>query len=127
MQITLSDAEARFLKDAALVAYMDAQADKARAETIGMGEYRERCDVAEAIQERLAHLLAGHVFRTAKVTSDRSTLAEVRQYMPGSYTARHDDEDGIVIEGWDHNGFTLDEYVIPRLASGLHVAVEVTS
>lgn len=51
-------------------------------------------------------------------------LEAVRRYMPSNYTA---DSDGgaIWIHGTDSAGWTLDGYVIPRLASGLYFAKEV--
>ena len=51
-------------------------------------------------------------------------LEAVRRYMPSNYEA---DSDGgsIWISGTDSAGWTLDGYVIPRLASGLWFATEV--
>lgn len=51
-------------------------------------------------------------------------LDEVRRYLPSNYTA---DSDGgsIFIHGVDSAGWTLTDYVIPRLASGLIFAREV--
>jgi hypothetical protein len=51
-------------------------------------------------------------------------LEKVRRFLPSNYTA---DSDGgnIFIHGVDRLGWTLDDYVIPRLASGLWFAVEV--
>jgi hypothetical protein len=53
-------------------------------------------------------------------------LDAVRRYLPSNYTA---DSDGgsIWIHGQDSLGWTLDGYVIPRLASGLYFAREVTA
>ena len=63
--------------------------------------------------------------RFARVTGGLAvTLESVRAYMPANYTAEWD-EDGILISGIDSHGWTLDRYVIPRLDSGLIVAVEV--
>ena len=45
--------------------------------------------------------------------------------MPANYEA-HQQGDVVVIEGEDVAGWTLDDYVIPRLASGLIFATEVT-
>lgn len=55
----------------------------------------------------------------------RDHLETVRRYLPSNYTA---DSDGgnIWIHGEDNAGWTLDGYVIPRLASGLYYAEEVT-
>lgn len=46
------------------------------------------------------------------------TLELVQDYLPSNYQAV-EGPDGIVIEGADNAGWTLEEYVIPRLASGL--------
>jgi hypothetical protein len=53
-------------------------------------------------------------------------LARVKAYLPGNYTATLADDGLITIEGEDVAGWTLDDYVIPRLASGLIFAEEVT-
>ena len=51
-------------------------------------------------------------------------LETVRRYLPSNYTA---DSDGgsIWIHGEDVGGWTLEDYVLPRLHSGLHPAREV--
>ena len=51
-------------------------------------------------------------------------LETVRCYLPANYTALQT-ADGVLISGQDSHGWTLDGYVIPRLASGLIVAEEV--
>lgn len=60
-------------------------------------------------------------------------LRVVQAYLPANYIARlesnaapYDESIHIVIEGVDSAGWTLDDYVIPRLASGLITATEVT-
>jgi hypothetical protein len=62
--------------------------------------------------------------RTAIVRGEVD-LARVKAYLPGNYTAT-EDNNIITIEGEDVAGWTLDDYVIPRLASGLIFAEEVT-
>ena len=62
--------------------------------------------------------------RRAIVTDDRTTLETVGRYLPSNYEARKV-ESVITIEGRDLAGWTLDGYVIPRLASGLIPAMEV--
>ena len=54
----------------------------------------------------------------------------VQAYLPANYQAEwrpelHDESDEIVIFGEDVAGWTLDGYVIPRLASGMIFATEV--
>ena len=56
-----------------------------------------------------------------KVTRD-----QVAAYLPNNYSASWD-AGSIVIEGRDRCGWTLDGYVIPRLASGMIVATEDAS
>jgi len=67
--------------------------------------------------------------RTAVVTQNRHnravSLETVQRYLPGNYEARPGDDGSIVIEGEDRHGWTLDGYVIPRLASGMIYAAEV--
>jgi hypothetical protein len=57
------------------------------------------------------------------------TRREVAAYLPTGYAVigegLRDDRSFIVIGGYDDAGWTLDDYVIPRLASGLMRAEEV--
>jgi hypothetical protein len=80
--------------------------------------------------------------RYALVSLHNSDRKQVEAYLPANYEvvgfAPHDSTrspDGrylptefgpcLVIEGEDNCGWTLDGYVIPRLASGLHAAAEI--
>jgi len=63
--------------------------------------------------------------RTATVPPGRR-LSEVQAYMPGNYSASANADGSITIAGSDNAGWTLDGYVIPRLASGMIFAREVT-
>ena len=74
--------------------------------------------------------------RVAVVLDDATSLEHVQDYLPQGYTAKIEYLPGnqagktsnamrIVIRGYDIAGWTLDDYVIPRLASGLIVATEV--
>ena len=63
-------------------------------------------------------------YRYARVT-DGTSIGTVRAYLPSNYSARMDG-DAILIAGRDDHGWTLSGYVIPRLASGLIVATELT-
>jgi len=75
--------------------------------------------------ERVAHITidAGH--------SSSLSLDYVQRYLPSNYEATEEiTEDGkeeIQIRGRDNAGWTLDGYVIPRLASANVYAVEVTA
>lgn len=50
----------------------------------------------------------------------------IQKYLPTGYRA-YAIPDATVIQGVDNAGWTLDDYVIPRLASGLYFAREITS
>jgi hypothetical protein len=63
--------------------------------------------------------------RYAVVTSTGTSLETVQRYLPANYIAR-EVSGQVVILGHDNAGWTLDGYVIPRLASGLHGAREVS-
>ena len=63
--------------------------------------------------------------RTARVMT-KDSLSTVRAYLPSNDIAERDTTTGrIFITGTDDHGWTLDGYVIPRLASGMIVAEEV--
>lgn len=62
--------------------------------------------------------------RRAIVSSTDSAIAA---YLPARYKVVEVTEDSTIIEGEDFCGWTLDDYVIPRLASGWYFAEEVTS
>ena len=74
--------------------------------------------------------------RVAVVLDDAISEEHVQNYLPQGYTAKIEYLPGnqagktsnamrIVIRGYDIAGWTLDGYVIPRLATGLIVATEV--
>ena len=65
--------------------------------------------------------------RTAIIENARGwvSLETVRAYLPANYSAEQADCGDILITGEDSCGWTLDGYVIPRLASGLIFAREV--
>jgi hypothetical protein len=49
----------------------------------------------------------------------------LKRYLPANYVFVGEGPDGALLAGRDVAGWTLDDYVIPRLASGLHFAREV--
>jgi hypothetical protein len=61
-----------------------------------------------------------------RAATTNSTAAQVAPYLPDNYTVSPNASGGATIIGQDVAGWTLDGYVIPRLASGLHVATETT-
>lgn len=54
-----------------------------------------------------------------------SSEQEIARYLPSNYSVLGKCADGFVIAGEDVAGWSLDEYVIPRLASGLHWCSEI--
>lgn len=55
----------------------------------------------------------------------KGTSDEVAAYLPSNYRVIAKVDDEVVIAGEDQAGWTLDEYVLPRLASGLHFGHEI--
>lgn len=54
--------------------------------------------------------------------------AQLERYLPSNYQVHAEHDDGhFLIRGSDRAGWTLDGYVIPRLASGLIRAEEVAT
>lgn len=54
------------------------------------------------------------------------TSKTLEAYLPGNYEVVREAPDAFVIAGEDNAGWTLGEYVLPRLASGLITAREIT-
>jgi hypothetical protein len=69
--------------------------------------------------------------RVAQV-KNADSADQLRRYLPGNYAVLgpfldgEDRQGGFIIGGRDKAGWTLDDYVIPRLASGLIWAEEIT-
>jgi hypothetical protein len=61
--------------------------------------------------------------RTAIITNTKVRLETVQRYLPSNYSAEQV-AGWIVITGTDRAGWTMDGYVIPRLASGGMYAIE---
>jgi len=61
--------------------------------------------------------------RYAVVRDDN--IDRVSRYLPENYKVIRRVPEGLLIQGRDHHGWTMDKYVIPRLASGLIFAEEV--
>jgi len=50
----------------------------------------------------------------------------VEAYLPSAYSVLCTHEGDVIIRGTDNAGWTLDDYVLPRLASGLMFGDEIT-
>jgi hypothetical protein len=57
----------------------------------------------------------------------KGDVEQVKDYLPSNYSVVHVDPNGqgILIAGEDDHGWTMDDYVLPRLGSALIVANEV--
>jgi hypothetical protein len=64
--------------------------------------------------------------RVAVVRGQADKVETIRRYLPGNYTADAYRGD-VWIRGVDSMGWTMHDYVIPRLASGLYRAEELTA
>lgn len=49
----------------------------------------------------------------------------VAAYLPDNYYVTYTGDDCIIVSGDDSSGWTLNDYVIPRLASGNIIAQEI--
>jgi hypothetical protein len=63
--------------------------------------------------------------RYATVSGLNITDERVAPYLPGNYRVVGSHHGRVLIAGEDTAGWTLHDYVIPRLASGLYAAVEL--
>jgi hypothetical protein len=73
---------------------------------------------------RRVPLRKGRIARTRSGNPDQITAGA---YLPANYQVTGEDDEFVYFAGHDRAGWTLDDYIIPRLASGLHRAEEVTS
>jgi hypothetical protein len=65
--------------------------------------------------------------RFAVVHCTPNLVTTIESYMPANYAVIGTTDDAIVIAGHDNAGWTLEDYVIPRLASGLYFAEELVT
>lgn len=65
--------------------------------------------------------------RTALIRG--GTPAQIANYLPSNYLVIDSPtgEEGVTIQGEDVAGWTLDDYVLPRLASGLYFGKETAT
>lgn len=111
-----------------LIYLVDARNEEGARE-VGRSRYEDGDETDIDINSSLDSLEATEVIfpevkRVAVVTGGARDAEQVKAYMPSNYLVRV--RDGVIfIEGKDVAGWTLDSFVIPRLASGLIEAVEV--
>jgi hypothetical protein len=73
---------------------------------------------------RRVPLRKGRIARTKGGNPISETAAA---YLPRNYQVTGEDDEFVYFQGHDNAGWTLEDYVLPRLASGLIWAEEVTS
>lgn len=62
--------------------------------------------------------MAQAIIRQAGIGQEELDRGRVTAFLPRNFTARVINADTVAIDGYDHFGWTLEDYVIPRLASG---------
>jgi hypothetical protein len=87
----------------------------------------DRIDPHSTIQPQEDTVTEETVTRTAVVTGGYRDHDQIRAYLPDNYQLVDRGADmSPFVQGKDVAGWTLDGYVIPRLASGLIWAEEIT-
>jgi hypothetical protein len=63
--------------------------------------------------------------RFARIKGRDVTTDRVEAYLPRNYSVLYFEDDTVTITGFDNAGWTLDGYVLPRLASGMYFGTEI--
>ncbi len=71
--------------------------------------------------------MSSNITRKAIIKGNGITLDRVAAFLPSNYEVMGWDDTGtgVVVEGTDNAGWTMDDYVLPRLASGCLFGTEV--
>jgi hypothetical protein len=80
----------------------------------------DRFRQTEVKPQRWAKVSTGNPLEDGSARCDR-----VRNYLPSNYSVIGFDAEYVYVTGHDDAGWTLDDYVIPRLASGLYPCQEI--
>lgn len=99
----------------------------------GVGPTFPSEDAAQLVADQIEYSVAGRVrpMRYAIVTADAGRGEQIRAYLPDNYRLVGRTPIGgsnrvrFLIAGRDLMGWTLDDYVLPRLASGMYYGEEV--
>lgn len=91
------------------------------------GRARRGADLAAAVNDprQVRDRVPLRVAKVARNNNGRPDPETVAAYLPGNYHLAKSEPGEILIAGYDNAGWTLDGYVIPRLASGMIYAREV--
>lgn len=98
----------------------------------GIGVILPTQEAAEGLAQAVGAAVNGTPRRYALVSADAGKQDQIAAYMPGNYSIVGRTAIGgtnlvqFLIAGSDVAGWTLDDYVIPRLASGLYFAEEIS-
>jgi hypothetical protein len=89
--------------------------------------HSESGGIADSIAERNMD----HHIRTARKATRYALVntpdsERIAPYLPSNYRIEGEVEGGTLISGTDSAGWTMDDYVLPRLGSGLYFGHEVT-
>ena len=74
--------------------------------------------------EQTEHEVWHKADRHAILRGRHNDLYSIRRYLPSNYMADSDGVD-VYVHGFDSMGWTLDAYVLPRLASGMYYGEEI--
>jgi hypothetical protein len=83
--------------------------------------------VAEVDDWQVTRRVPLRTARIARSPIGGPTGEVVTRFLPANYQVSEVTAEAVTITGHDHAGWTLEDYIIPRLASGLIYAEEVTS
>ena len=101
--------------------------DRRAVEALAEGVYAEGEATAVVEPHQVLNTVPQRIASVARHHSGRPSPEEVSAYLPGNYRVLWSDDERVMIAGNDNAGWTLNDYVIPRLASGLIHAREVTA
>jgi hypothetical protein len=140
MKVTITAADARYARDEGSVIVITGREAETGDLVTFAGDHRVMRDMLEAFPNRWAEPVTAEVETwqvTARVPLRKGRIrrtpiggptGEVAgRYLPHNYQVTEVTDEWVLFEGHDTCGWTLDDYVIPRLASGLIWAEEVTS
>lgn len=63
--------------------------------------------------------------RAIRIQIGAGSARGIAALLPGNYRIVHEGVETVEIEGEDRMGWTLEDYVLPRLASGLYFGHEI--
>lgn len=134
MQITITKADLPYVRDEGSVLVFTGTAENGDRVSFG-ADHRPAWALYENVLEEgeaQAEVESWQVLRTVPLRKGRiargsSPVESVARYLPANYKVTDSDTDYVYFAGHDNAGWTMEDYVLPRLASGLIFAEEVKS